>query len=39
MPRRKSPAIDARAENVLTWLFAGLIVVTSMLGLLSHLLR
>jgi hypothetical protein len=39
MPRRKSPVIDAQAENVLTWLFAGLIVFASMLGLLGQLLR
>jgi hypothetical protein len=39
MPRHKSPAIDAQAETVLTWLFAGLIVVALMLGLLGTLLR
>ena len=39
MPRRKSSAIDAGGENVLTWLFAGLIGVSSMLGLLSHILH
>jgi hypothetical protein len=39
MPRHKSPVIDAQAESVLTWLFAGLIVFASMLGLLGQLLR
>jgi hypothetical protein len=39
MPRQKSPAIDAQAETVLTWLFAGLVVVALMLGLLGTLLR
>jgi hypothetical protein len=39
MPRRKSPAIDPGGESVLTWLFVGLIGVSSMLGLLSHILH
>jgi hypothetical protein len=39
MPRRKSPAIGAQGETVLTGLFAGLIVLALMLGLLDALLR
>jgi hypothetical protein len=39
MPRRKSPNIDAQIEGLLTWLFAGLVVFASVLGLFGQLFR
>jgi len=37
MPRRKSPTIETQMEGLLTWLFAGLVVFASVMGLFGQL--
>jgi hypothetical protein len=39
MPHRKSPTIDRHFESWLTWLFAGLVLGSSLLGLLGLFLH